>query len=86
MITAFALRLAKLQGGSSWVSWAMGVHRSQSLMPSTTVIDRLEELDVETLPEVPEVIEGFVTWWRDQAEAAPTTDLAGLARLEKLTR
>jgi hypothetical protein len=86
MITGFALRLAKLLGSSDWVEWSMRVHQSQTLMPSSAVIDRLEELDAHAMPEVPTLIEGFVSFWRDNGQSGPSADLAGLARLEKLMR
>ncbi len=86
MITGFALRLAKLLGEPHWVDWAMTVHTSQKLMPSSSVIDRLEEIDLTALPQVPELVEGFVLWWRENGESGPKSDLAGLARLEKLMR
>jgi hypothetical protein len=84
MITGFALRLARLSGGAEWVQWSLGVHRRQVLMPTTTVIDRLEEL--EASDEVRAAISEFIEFYREQGETGPDADLAGLSRLEKLTR
>jgi hypothetical protein len=84
MITGFALRLARLSGGPEWVQWSLEVHRRQLLMPTTTVIDRLEEL--EASEEVHAAISEFIDFYREHGETGPDADLAGLTRLEKLTR
>ena len=45
MITGFALRLARLINGPEWVKWSLNVHRQQVLIPTSAVIDRLEEIE-----------------------------------------
>lgn len=84
MISSFAVRLARLLGGSEWVSWALTLHRRQSKMLADDVIDRLEEIDMSTLPDVPEALDGYVTWYKTNPPSGPSPDLARLARLERL--
>lgn len=87
MIAAFAVRLAKLVGGSEWVAWAIALHRRQSLMLSDEVIDRLDELDGAAFPDLRTAIESYVSWWRAQnPDRGPSHDLARLSRLEQLQR
>lgn len=83
-IATFAVRLARLLGGSEWVAWALTLHRRQGRMLADEVIDRLEELDLEELPEVPRVLGSYVTWYRTQPPSAPSPDLSRLARIEQL--
>lgn len=84
MISSFAVRLARLLGGSEWVAWALTLHRRQGRMLADEVIDRLEELDLSALPDVPEVLDSYVAWYKTQPPASPTHDLSRLARLEHL--
>lgn len=84
MISSFAVRLARLLGGSEWVAWALTLHRRQGRMLADEVIDRLEELDLSSLPDVPPVLGSFVTWYKTQPPPAPSPDLGRLARLEQL--
>ena len=87
MIAQFAVRLARLIGGSEWVAWALTLHRRQSMMLSDDVIDRLEELDLDSFPDAQGVLDQYLSWFRSQSEgAAPSVDLARLARLEQVTR
>ena len=86
MITGFALRLAVLANGAEWVEWSLEVHRRQSLMPSSAVLDRLEQIDRRDVPELPEIVGRFAQWWRDNNGTEQSKDLAGFTRLEKLTR
>lgn len=83
-IATYAVRLARLLGGSEWVAWALTLHKRQGRMLADEVIDRLEELDLGELPEVPHVLGNYVTWYRTQPPSAPTHDLSRLARLEQL--
>ena len=87
-ITGYAVRLAQLGGSTEWASWALRVHRRQELMPSSDVIDSLEKLDLTAHPDLRDIVDGFVTWFRDSRppDEAPSADLAKLSRLEKLTR
>jgi hypothetical protein len=48
------------------------------------VIDRLEELDLSAFPEVPQVLDTYLTWFKTQPPPAPSPDLSRLARLEQL--
>lgn len=84
MIASFAVRLARLVGGSEWVAWALTLHRRQGRMLADEVIDRLEELDLSALPEVPRVLGSYVGWYKTQPPPAPSHDLSRLARLEHL--
>jgi hypothetical protein len=87
LITGFAVRLASLQKDSEWLAWALRVHRRQQVMPSSEVIDRIEEIDLEAQPDVRPVLEAFVGSYRqDYPDGPPSADLAKLSRLEKLTR
>lgn len=89
MIAAFAVRLAKLVGGSEWVAWAVALHRRQNLMLSDQVIDRLDELDAGAFPDLRTLLDSYVSWWRAQSSASasgPSPDLARLTRLEQLQR
>ncbi len=84
MIASFAVRLARLLGGSEWVAWALTLHRRQGRMLADEVIDRLEELDLGATPDVTAVLTSFVTWFRSQPPPAPSPDLTRLERLEQL--
>jgi hypothetical protein len=84
MISSFAVRLARLVGGSEWVAWALTLHRRQGRMLADEVIDRLEELDLSAFPDVPRVIGSYVSWYKTQPPPAPSPDLTRLARLEHL--
>jgi hypothetical protein len=87
MIAQFAVRLARLVGGSEWVAWALTLHRRQGLMLSEEVIDRIEELDLESFPDAEAVLDSYIAWFRSQsAGARPSTEQARLARLEQLRR
>lgn len=89
MIAAFAVRLAKLVGGSEWVAWAVALHRRQNLMLSDQVIDRLDDLDPGAFPDLRTLLDSYVSWWRAQSSASasgPSPDLARLTRLEQLQR
>lgn len=87
MAAQFAVRLARLIGGSEWVAWALTLHRRQGLMLSEEVIDRLEELDLDSFPDVATVLDGYLAWFRAQhADKGPSAELARLARLEQLRR
>ncbi len=83
MISTFAVRLARLVGGGEWVAWALTLHRRQGRMLSDDVIDRLEELDIPSFPDVPRVLGSYLTWYKTQPPEAPP-DLSRLARLEQL--
>jgi hypothetical protein len=83
-IATYAVRLARLLGGSEWALWVLTLHRREGRMLADEVIDRLEELDLGTLPEVPRALGTYVTWYRTQPPTAPTNDLSRLARLEQL--
>lgn len=86
MITSFAIRLARLMGSSEWVAWAVTLHRRQEQALTDEVIDRLEELDLAALPEVPSLLRSYVAWYRGQAR--PDRERSGstgrVDRLEKL--
>ncbi len=84
MISSFAVRLARLVGGSEWVAWALTLHRRQGRMLADEVIDRLEELDLSALPEVPRVLGTYVSWYKRQPPAGPSGELDRLARVEHL--
>lgn len=84
MISSFAIRLARLLGGSEWVAWALTLHRRQGRMLTDGVIDRLEELDLKALSDVPPVLEGYVSWYKTHPPPALSSDLPRLARLEQL--
>ncbi len=84
MIASFAVRLARLLGGSEWVSWAITLHRRHGRMLADEVIDRLAELDFASLPEVPRALGSYVTWYKTQPPPGPSHDLSRLARLEQL--
>ena len=84
MISSFAVRLARLLGGSEWVAWALTLHRRQGRMLADEVIDRLEELDMTTLPDIPPVLDSFVSWYKTSPPSGPSPDLSRLARLEQL--
>jgi hypothetical protein len=84
MISSFAVRLARLLGGSEWVAWALTLHRRQGKMLADEVIDRLEELDLSALPDVSPVLDSYVHWYKTSPPPEPSQDLSRLARLEQL--
>jgi len=84
MISSFAVRLARLLGGSEWVAWALTLHRRQGKMLADEVIDRLEELDLGAIPDVPPVLGSFVTWYKTQPPPDASPDSDRLARLEQI--
>ncbi|AKF06377.1 FHA domain-containing protein [Sandaracinus amylolyticus] len=87
MIAQFAVRLARLVGGSEWVAWVLTLHRRQGMMLSDDVIDRIEEVDLDAFPDAKAVLDGYLAWFRSQhAGAGPSPDFARLTRLEQLRR
>lgn len=84
MIATFAVRLARLLAGSEWVAWALTLHRRQGKMLADEVIDRLEELDLAALSDVPPVLGSYVSWYKTLPPEAPSPELSRLARLEQL--
>jgi ribosomal protein L40E len=85
-ISAYVLRLAKLQGGSEWIGWAIGLHRRHDLVPSSDVITLLEEVDGASFPDARAIVGGYVEVLRARAASMSAQELSGFARLEKLTR
>jgi len=83
MIALFALRLAKLIGGSEWPAWALRVHRRQAMPLTSEALDALEALDFESFPEIRGVLSEYA-----EAVAAARSDApeSVFARLEALTR
>ncbi len=85
-ITGFALSLAKLQGGSEWVHWALNVHRDQTMFPSTVLLDRLEQLDFDQLPEAAMFIDEFMEWASAERDTLrPPPEPERLDRMRRLT-
>jgi hypothetical protein len=85
-MSIYAIRIAKLEEEPDWLAWVMELHRALRLMPSSAVIDQLEELELSVEPGNRSVLADFVEHWRQKNHQAPSADLAGLARLERLTR
>jgi RNA polymerase subunit RPABC4/transcription elongation factor Spt4 len=87
MIAQFAVRLARLVGGSEWVAWALTLHRRQAMMLSDDVIDRIEELDLGSFPDAEAVLDSYLAWIRSQiAGRGIAADQGRLSRLEQLRR
>lgn len=85
MITGFAISLAKLLGASEWVHWALNVHRHQLTFPGDEVLARLEDLDLEALPDAAMFLEEFLVWAeREGDKLRPAVDPGRLARLRRL--
>ena len=86
-ITGFALRLAALQRGASWVHWALNVHRDQAVFPSADFLARLEELDFEAIPEAATFVDEFSHWAeRERASLRPPPDADRLGRLRRISQ
>ena len=83
LIACFAVRLAGRVEGAEWVVWALTLHRRQERMLGTEVIDRLEDLDPTAVPQLRELLEGFLTWY--ESARFPSPDGPALARLRGLT-
>ena len=87
LITSFALRLAKLVGGAEWVHWALNVHRHQTMFPEPGLIERLEELDFDQLPEAARSIGEFSEWAVEQRDTLnPPPPPERLDRLQRLAK
>lgn len=84
MISCFAVRLARLLGSGEWVAWVVTLHRRQERMFADEVIDQLEKIDFEALPDARSSVVGFVDWFRAQLPDELSSDLARLARLEAI--
>lgn len=85
MIASFAVRLAPLAGGSEWIAWAVTLHRRHGRMLADEVIARLEQLDLNALPDVRQVLDAYVTWFKAQTpDNASQGDSSRLARLEQM--
>jgi hypothetical protein len=83
------VRLARLVGSSDWVAWALSLHRRQDMMLSDEVVERLEELDTQSFPDLQALIDSYLNWYRAQHAQGGrriTTDLARLVRLERFRR
>ncbi len=85
MITGFAISLAKLLGASEWVHWALNVHRHQRTFPGDEVLECLEQIDFDVLPDADLFLEEFVVWAESEGAAlGPAVDAERLARLRRL--
>lgn len=84
MIASFAVRLARLLGDTEWLAWALTLHRRHGRMLADEVIDRLEELELASFPDLPQVLEGYIAWFKAQPPSGANADLTRLARLEQL--
>lgn len=85
-IACFAIRLAQLpEGASEWLHWALNVHRHQSLFPSSTVLEHLEALELDALPEAAAAIADFARWvGRERETLRPPPDAARVERLQRI--
>jgi hypothetical protein len=89
VIASSSVRLARLIGSSDWIAWALSLHRRQGMMLSDEVVERLEELDVQSFPDLHALLDSFLGWYRAQAAQGGrriTADLAKLVRLERFRR
>lgn len=84
MISCFAVRLARLVPGAEWVAWALTLHRRQGRMLADEVIDRLEELDLTSLPDVAPILDSYVDWFSSSPRPEASPDTSRLARLQQL--
>jgi len=66
MITGFALRLAAMLGGAEWVHWALNVHRHQTMFPADGLLEQLEGLDFDAIPDAAKSIDEFQEWAAEQ--------------------
>jgi RNA polymerase subunit RPABC4/transcription elongation factor Spt4 len=87
MIAQFAVRLARLVGGSEWIAWVLTLHRRQKLLLGEEVIDRVEELDLDSFPDAIGVLDGYIGWFKAETRGQVSqSEDARLARLERLCR
>ncbi|GAB4207320.1 MAG: hypothetical protein OHK0013_24850 [Sandaracinaceae bacterium] len=89
LIASSSVRLARLVGSSDWVAWALTLHRRHDMMLSDEVMERLEELDTQSFPDLHALIDSYLHWYRaQQAQGGRrvTADLARLVRLERFRR
>lgn len=86
IVSCKAIEVARLTESPEWLSWVMVTHEELSQMPSSLTIERVEEIDPTAFPGVKEAVTRFVEFWQNRPDQGPTSDLGGLARLERLTR
>lgn len=86
-ITGYALRLAQMLSRVEWVHWALNVHRHHVMFPSDELLERLEALDAESLPDIVEVLADFAKWAASERESLRPPPLPeSVDRLERISR
>lgn len=84
-ISGFALQLAAQGGGLEWVHWALNVHRQQKLFPEERLLEQLENLDLEELPDLQGVLGDFAQWATTERQTLrPPPEQGKMQRLERL--
>ncbi|MCA9611160.1 MAG: hypothetical protein KC586_00240, partial [Myxococcales bacterium] len=72
---------------SEWLHWALNVHRHQALFPSPEVLDHLEELDLDALPDAANAIADFARWVdKERDTLRPPPDVERIERLQRISR
>jgi predicted component of type VI protein secretion system len=85
-VADYALRLAQLNGELDWVSWALDVHRKQQQLPSSEVMDRLEQMSTGSPSGLGRLVGEFLQWARQQTGQGIAAESTGLRRLEQLAQ
>ena len=84
LFSTYVLRHAALTGKLDWLKWTLESHRNLKLLPSSTVVDHLEQLAGQQIPGFKDAMTAFVEWARIRASQGTTSGLGSLARLEKM--
>lgn len=82
-MAGYAIELAELQNGPEWLRWMFKLHREQGVLPSSTIVDRLEKM---RSPDTARATSEFTEWVRDQETKGPSGDPSVLRRLDLLAK
>jgi hypothetical protein len=82
-MAGYALELAEQAGSEEWLRWMFDLHRRQGVLPSPSVVDRLDRMKGGLGGTA---VADFVHWVHDQATRGPSGDPAVLRRLDEMAR
>lgn len=88
LVSTYAMRLAQAANDGEWLVWALQLHERLKVIPSPTVIDYLERIDIQAMPNVSRMVSSYATNVLSAASESTLTktELDVLKRLEAYAR
>lgn len=88
LVSTYAMRLAQATNGGEWLLWTLHLHEKLNVIPSPTIIDYLEQIDIQAMPDVSRAVSAYASQLLAAAvEMTLTkTELDVLTRLEAYAR